>query len=155
MHHPQSRLAPVRAPVRAPVHPPVRAPVRRLARPLPAEAFLRARQVPGYQKTGHQAIRWTTGFERHGPHRLSREKEGLEIFEGRKPDVIHYVSPPAVRSTEDFPLVEARAARRAAIAGNQVLAGGWSPADGRGDGPVCGQGLVQVMRLVVGWVIVK
>jgi len=47
---------------------------------VPKIAYLKAEQIPGFQK-----------FELHD---VIRAREGTQIFDGRKPDVIHYVESP-------------------------------------------------------------
>jgi len=49
---------------------------------VPKIAYLNAEQIPG--------------FEKFHLHEVIRAREGTEIFDGRKPDVIHYVNSPDV-----------------------------------------------------------
>jgi len=56
--------------------------VRKVAAALPKIAYLNAEQIPG--------------FEKFHLHEVIRAREGTEIFDGRKPDVIHYVNSPDV-----------------------------------------------------------
>jgi len=81
--------------------------VRRTA--LSSEDFLQAQQVPGFQKNQHEAI---------------RKQEGTQIFEGWYPEVIHYVVPPKIKSTDDFASrIKARSARAGAPLGQDIILG--------------------------------
>lgn len=72
-----------------------------------SEEFLQAQQVPGFQTNQHEAI---------------RKQEGTQIFEGWYPEVIHYVAPPKIKSTDDFASrIEARSAR--AAIGQDIILG--------------------------------
>merc|ERR1719400_2629764 len=77
---------------------------------LSSEEFLQAQQVPGFQTNQHEAI---------------RKQEGTQIFEGWYPEVMHYVAPPKIKSTDDFgSRIEARSARNAnAPVGQDIILG--------------------------------
>jgi len=77
---------------------------------LSSEEFLQAQQVPGFQTNQHEAI---------------RKQEGTQIFEGWYPEVMHYVAPPKIKSTDDFASrIEARSARGAnAPIGQDIILG--------------------------------
>merc|ERR1719382_2104146 len=76
---------------------------------LSSEEFLQAQQVPGFQTNQHEAI---------------RKQEGTQIFEGWYPEVMHYVPPPKIKSTDDFASrIEARSARANAPIGQDVILG--------------------------------
>merc|ERR1711962_455884 len=70
-----------------------RAPVGKPA-PVPKIAYLQAEQIPGFQK-----------FELH---EVIRAREGTQIFDGRKPDVIHYVNSPDVGQDDVIEKIDVR-----------------------------------------------
>lgn len=63
-------------------------------KPVPKIAYLQAEQIPGFEK-----------FELH---EVIRAREGTQIFDGRKPDVIHYVSSPDVGQDDIVEKIDVR-----------------------------------------------